>query len=122
LFTIFFTVSGNAQVKAKPKLNELSLDELKIALGHSNKTIRTGKILTLTGLGVSGVGFIIMARNSDSSAGLASGYYTWIAGNITWLIGLPIWISGSSKKNKIMLEMIKFIPLGSTSMELISQK
>jgi hypothetical protein len=112
----------NAQEKTKPKYNELSQDELNLALTKSKKTIKTGKTLTFVGLGVAATGTIILmvegfkAIEGDANGDTASaGAYVALAGGLVMYTGIPVWIVGGSKKKKIELELTKFKSPGSAS-------
>jgi hypothetical protein len=128
-FLLFFVVTGNAQVNSKPKLNELNQDQLNLALTKSKKTTITGIILTLAGLGVTIIGAGIVVdeatkwpgdnynRNRDNT-----GSAMFIIGGTTMCLGIPLWIVGANKKNKIELELVKFNPKGSASINGIGLK
>lgn len=122
-FLFFFVVIGNAQVNKKPKWNELNQDQLSLALEHSSKNIKTGKILTFSGLGVASFGMVVgMAgvietwdnpNSHDNTA--AVGGIALVAGIITVYVGIPIWIVGATRKKNITLELVKYNPKGSAS-------
>jgi hypothetical protein len=129
-FLLFFVVTGNAQVNNKPKLNELTQDQLNLSLTKSKKTIKTGIILTIVGLGVTITGAAIIVNEAnkaptgpvfDENIDL-TGYYVTIIGGAIILAGIPVWIVGASKKNKIELELVKFNPKGSASINGIGLK
>jgi hypothetical protein len=72
---LFLVVTGNAQEKSKSKYSELNQDQLNLALKHSIKTIKTGKILTFVGLGVASIDIAVVffaggfgKSNSNSSS------------------------------------------------------
>jgi hypothetical protein len=129
-FLLFFVTTGNTQVNTKPQLNELSQDQLNLALTKSKKTIKTGKILIYTGAGVEGLGVAIILGSllADFDKGTLDyntgkgGYIIMCCGVGISLIGLPVWIVGASKKHKITLELAKFNPPGSASINGIGLK
>lgn len=118
-FMLFFVVIGNAQENKKSKWSEFNQDQLNLALEHSIKTIKTGKILTFVGLGVASIDMIRVfgggfGKKSDvqSPNDLSVVGY---AGVITMYIGIPVWIVGATRKKNITLELVKFNPIGSAS-------
>jgi hypothetical protein len=126
---VLLTVMCNAQEKKKSKFSELNQDQLNIALTKSKKTIITGKILICTGLGVSSTGIIILMVEGLKALGgeangqtATAGAYALIAGGITMEIGIPVWIVGATKKKNITLELVKFNPKGSASINGIGLK
>ena len=129
-FLFAFVVIGNAQVNTKQQLNDLNQDQLNLALAKSKKTIKTGKILTLTGMSVEGLGLSIVLASliEDINNGTLDyktgkvGIYIMYVGVGTSLIGIPFWISGASKKHKITLELAKFNSPGSASVNGIGLK
>jgi hypothetical protein len=128
--SLFLSVLCNAQENSKPKYNELNQDQLNLALTKSEKTVKTGKILTFVGLGVesSGIAILIYAGSkslldgSDNSNLATAGLCLFGAGGISMLSGIPVWISGANKKHEITLEMLKFHPPGSASINGIGIK
>jgi hypothetical protein len=134
LFTVClfvtFVVTINAQVNSKPKLNELDKDQLNLALKKSKTTVAVGKVLTFGGAFVGSVGMIMamaagvksLEDGSDNTDQALSGATAMIVGSCATLIGIPVWIVGASKKKKIMLELAKFNPPGSASINGIGLK
>ena len=118
-FLLFFVAIGNAQVNKKSKWSELNQDQLNLALTHSTKTAKTGKILTLSGLCVATIG-IVMAL--PFSLGNDDGIIVFGAGIISTSIGIPVWIVGGAKKKNITLELAKFNPKGSASINGVGLK
>ena len=133
-FMAFFAVIGNAQKLNKTNLNELNQDQLNLALTKSIKTIKTCKILTGVGAGLVFTGGILLLddmnkRNNNTGVlgGLptgetAAGLLMLIGGIITEVIGIPIWIKESKRKKDIEIELIKFSPKGSASINGIGLK
>lgn len=120
---LFFVVLGNAQENNKAKLNEFNQDQLNLALKQSLKTIKTGKILTFVGVGSAAIGFVLTANSardiitgSDEAENKAvAGEILFFGGCASIAIGVPVWIVGANKKNKVELELVKFNPKGSAS-------
>jgi hypothetical protein len=117
---LFLVVTGNAQEKSKSKYSELNQDQLNLALTKSKRTIKIGKILTYSGLGFTSIGWVLPFSdfgkhddNTDATAAAADFFFT--AGLITMSIGIPVWIVGATKKRNITLELVKFYPPGSAS-------
>jgi hypothetical protein len=129
-FLFLFVVLGNAQENKKPKWSELNQDQLNLALTKSIGTIRTGEILTITGGSVAGIGGLIMIAagakwlidGSDNTNTATTGFGLFIAGGITMYIGIPVWIVGAVRKKNITLELVKFNPRGSASINGIGLK
>ena len=127
---LFIVVIGNAQVITKPKLNELNQDQLNLALVKSKKTIKTGKIVTFIGLGVTSIGVAILVSEAgkqvtdDNPGGntASSGLNVAIIGGVTTWIGIPVWLAGLNRKKKIEIELVKFNPKGSVSINGIGLK
>jgi hypothetical protein len=117
-------------VNTKPQLNELSQDQLNLALTKSKTIIKTGKTMTFTGVGISCLGIAIglgslmgdIGKGTlDDNTGLGGAIIMCFGGGIS-LIGIPVWIVGASKKHKITLELAKFNPPGSASINGIGLK
>ena len=127
---LFFVVTGNGQVNDKPKLNELNQDQLNFALAKSKTTIKTDKIVTFIGLGVTSIGAAMLISEAgklvtdDNPSGntASSGLNVAIIGGVTTWIGIPVWIAGSNRKKKIEIELVKFNPKGSASINGIGLK
>jgi len=133
-FMAFFAVIGNAQKLNKTNLNELNQDQLNLALTKSIKTIKTCKILTGVGVGLGITGGILLIndmnkRNNNTGVlgGLptgetAAGLLMLTGGIITEVIGIPVCIKESKRKKDIEIELIKFSPKGSASINGIGLK
>jgi hypothetical protein len=124
-FLLFFVVIGNSQENKKSKWSELNQDQLNLALKQSSKTIKIGKILTFSGLGLITIGSGI----AWSEQGKASPNYhnkmviaesTIYAGVITLYTGIPVWIVGATRKKNIIL--VKYQSTGSASINGIGLK
>jgi hypothetical protein len=126
-FLLFFVYTGNAQENNKSKWSELNQDQLNLALTKSKKTIKTGKIITFSGLGVYCIGYIMAMgpnqspdpsydNNSDAGSVIA------VIGGIISYAGIIVWAVGATKKYNINLELAKFNPPGSASINGIGLK
>jgi hypothetical protein len=125
-FLLIFVVIGNAQENKKPKWSELNQDQLNLALTKSKGNIKTGKILTFVGLGTMMFGdaiFIMeMILTGQENPLATTGGKIAIVGEISVFAGIPVWIVGSTRKKKITLELVKFNPKGSASINGIGLK
>jgi hypothetical protein len=123
-FLLFFVVTGNAQEIKKSKWSELNQDQLNLALERSIKTIKTGKILTFSGLGFAFIGSMIawsgQGRHDDNTT--LDGSNAAVAGVIMGYTGITVWIVGASKKKNIQLELAKFKTNGSASINGVGLK
>ena len=102
-------------------VNELTKEQCDLALQQANKTISTGKTLTVIGGGVLIIGAIMYSSGlneivdsstlSDIDKGLdkgIAGAYIGGAGALIACIGVPLWISGESQKSQIEIALVKF--------------
>ena len=129
-FLLFLAFSLNAQMKSKSKYSELNQEQLNLVLQKSQNTVTTGKLVTLIGLGATTIGTTLIIRaatksiidGSDNSNSALSGSYLMIIGSCTTLIGIPVWVIGASRRNQIELELVKFSPKGSASINGIGLK
>ena len=126
-FLLFFVVIGNAQENKKSKWSELNQDQLNLALKHSLKTIKTGKILTFSGLGLAFIGSALAwshqgggSHSHDNMVSIEDN--ALLAGGIIMYIGIPVWIVGATQKKNITLELVKFNPTGSASINGVGLK
>jgi hypothetical protein len=126
---VFFVVIGNAQVNYKMNLNELNQDQLNLALAKSLKSIKTGKTLTFIGAGIIIIGGTIelssVPGGDDPEEVLnkvLGGSLILTCGVVVAAIGIPIWAIGSNRKHKIEIELVKFNPKGSASINGIGLK
>jgi hypothetical protein len=110
----------NAQELQKPprisKYDGLNQDQLNVALTQSLKTKKTGKTLTVIGIGAGTLGGILIATSFHADTwdkGLSTattGALFFEAGLLSAGIGVPLWIVGASNKNKIEIKLAKFGP------------
>ena len=127
---VFLTVVSNAQENTNQNSEKLKQDQLELSLMRASKNIKTGKILTFAGAGASAVGVILfnsgindaLGSDSDEDVKIWGGSLFVICGFVSTVIGVPVWISGSTKKKKITLELAKFNPPGVASINGIGIK
>ena len=119
----------SAQELQKPlrvsKYDGLDKDQLNLALAQSLRTIKTGKTLTFIGIGSAALGGIIFATSINLDDGWSGfekglqkatiGALLFDAGIISAAVGIPIWIVGSSRRNKIEINLAKFGPSASVN-------
>ena len=60
--------------------------------------------------------------NPNAEEKIGGGYVLVLGGLFSTLIGVPVWIVGENKKNKVELELVKFNPNGSASINGIGIK
>lgn len=102
-------------------INELTKEQCDFALEKANKTIKTGKTMTVIGAGACIIGAIMYSSglneivSSTTMSGIdegldkgLAGAYILGAGGIIAGIGIPVWISGESQKTQIEIALIKF--------------
>ena len=93
-------------------VNELTKEQCDLALQKANKTISTGKNMTVVGSGFLIIGAIVYSRGLikiDSSPlfsgkgviEVITGAIIGGTGAIITCIGVPLWISGESQKSQI---------------------
>lgn len=130
LTLVLFTFSVNAQWYYNSfnvsNMNDLNQDQLNLSLTKANQSIKTGQIMTGVGAVVCIIGAVMYSSglsgivNSSTTTGIndnlnkgMAGAYIAGAGGIIACIGIPIWISGSMRKNDIEIALVKFKPTGS---------
>jgi hypothetical protein len=120
-FLIFFTLIGNGQVNKKSYYSELNQDQLNHALQKAKNNITAGVILTVIGLSSVFTGTVLLTEGAvaddlDKSVDMIfAGTFIDIGGGIITLIGIPVWVIGADKKRRIKIELVKFNPTRSTS-------
>ena len=134
---LFFTVTGNAQRNNKKNIDELNQDQLNLELTKSLKKIKSAKIWTGVGAGLGITGGIIIYSgtkkyNSEESSGqfhilnfnegLIAGVPILALGIVTVGLAIPTWMKGSNRKKEIELELVKFNPPGTASINGIGLK
>ena len=120
LVFVVFAFNANSQWYQKygvTNINDLSEEQLQFSLHKAETNLKTGKILTFTGLGASLVGAIIAAnattgifnRNIDETFNqYAYGSILMLGGMGAMAVGIPFWIVGASRRNQIEVALIKF--------------
>ena len=106
---IIFALKANAQIDSKTNLSELNQDQLKLALETSTGNMWVGKIM----IGKNDIG---------PSHETVSGLYLLGGGLLFELVGIPTFLIGSNRKTKIEIELAKFNPKGSASINGIGLK
>ncbi len=101
-------------------INELTESQLDIAMIKAEKTIKTGKTMTILGGLVTVIGCVMYLNNlgniiTDRFENLSSnvnksftGAYIMYGGGIVFSIGVPVWISGGSRKSDIEIARAKY--------------
>ena len=101
-------------------INELSKDQLNMALLKANNTINAGKILTIGGL----IGFVggyiiyttslnnIANGNTLNPGGAEGGALIMWTGAMAAGIGIPLLISGGNRKSDIQIALKKYENVG----------
>jgi uncharacterized membrane protein YidH (DUF202 family) len=131
-FLLFFLIKGNAQIKDKSSIDELNQDSLNIALTESIKSVKTSKIFTLVGAGVGITGAILLIGDSvrRHNQGLESspasepslGSYMTSIGIVTVALALPRWVRHSKHKMALEIELLKYNPIVSASINGVGLK
>ena len=133
-FLVFFTITIDGQIHNNAKINELTQDQLNLALSKSIKTIKAAQIWTAVGIGLVITGSVVLVddlnkRNSNTAilGGLptsetAAGILMVTGGVVTELIAIPVSIKGSKRKKDLEIELVKFNPKGSSSINGIGLK
>jgi hypothetical protein len=133
-FLTLFVAPGFAQVKNKKNLNELNHDQLNLELTKSINKITAAKTWTGIGAGLGIIGGALLIddankrhKSTDFLGGLPTeetggGVLMLVGGIITLGFAIPTWIKASNRKKDIELELIKFRPIGSASINGIGIK
>jgi hypothetical protein len=127
------TVSLNAQSKIEWEFEQMKQDQLNHSLSVAKSTTAVGKVFTLGGFGVQCVGVVLLATSPTEfdpnyPGNLLYATTDWrgggvyLTGLLFTVIGIPVWISGAIQKNRIKLELVKFYPPGSASINGIGLK
>jgi len=102
-------------------INKLSKEQCDLALEKANKTIKTGKAMTIIGAGVCVIGAIMYSSGLNEitssttysgiddgvNKGVAGAYIAGIGGVVAG-IGIPVWISGDAQKSQIEVALVKY--------------
>lgn len=118
ILLILFAVNVNAQwyqrLYGVTNINELNEEQLNIALQLSQQKIKTGKTVTFIGIGSLFLGAVTLTNVSgsdniiDASGNISAGLFFICGGIVTTAIGIPIWITGSNRKNSIEVALTRF--------------
>ena len=124
LITGLFAISVQAQWYSRSygvdNINDLSEVQLNYALQRAESNVKTGKILTFSGIGAFALGTVIgvtalddVFLNWDDSYDNYAGRY--LAGGMLMLLGMgstalgiPFWIVGATRKKKIEVSLLRF--------------
>jgi hypothetical protein len=117
-------------IAQKVNLDTLTIDELNLYKDKAVKLRNTGRILTVSGIGVGVTGFLVAAvyagaHEDDASMGInMSGvgilFISGLSGLTMTLVGASIWTTGGNRKAKAELTLQKFniAPEGSMALGL----
>ena len=124
---VFLTVLCNAQVNNKTNLNELNQNQLNLELTKSLKKVKAAKIWTGVGAGLGITGGLLLYYGSqqgglDGMGPVAIGEFIIAFGIVSVGLAIPTWIKASKRKKEIELEMVKFYPPGTASINGIGLK
>jgi hypothetical protein len=128
---LFFTIIGNTQWYHSQynvsNISELNQDQLNLALSESLKTIKAAENFAGIGVvvGITGTIILIDDRNKRmSNTGILGnlpteetglGALILAGGIITEVISITAWMTRSDRKKDIEIELVKFNPKGSAS-------
>ena len=128
LFLVFgFTLNLTAQILIN--LDTLNIDQLNVRKDEAVKSIKIGKILTFTGIGIIGAGWLtsaiwMIAYEGDPEyheGGFVTLYPFLIGVSIgapTAIVGFIVWSTGSYRKSKAEIAIQKFNIVPENSMAL----
>lgn len=97
-------------------INDLSEVQLNHSLQQAQTNIKTGKILTFTGIGSFALGTVIAASgvneiwsdDNNSSEKMAAGSVLILIDMGSTAVGVPFWIVGASRKKKVEIALLRF--------------
>lgn len=98
-------------------INDLNETQLKYALQRAQANVKTGKILTFSGIGAFTLGTIIAANSLDEFwTGMdESDFDQYVVGSVlmllgigSTLVGVPFWIAGASRRTQVEVALLKF--------------
>jgi len=104
----------------KVNLGTLNIDQLNLYKDKAVTMRNTGRVLTLSGVGVMATGFVIGAvmwntptnNPPDDRHGPLGAFYVICLGGLVGVpctaVGIPLWAVGSSRKAKAELTLRKF--------------
>jgi len=118
LVFVLFVFNANSQWYQKygvTNINDLSEEQLKYSLQKAETNIKTGKILTYTGLGFGIIGIIVGTHatlgifNNELDKTLneyTAGGALILGGMGAMAVGIPFWIVGTSRRNQVEVALI----------------
>jgi hypothetical protein len=97
-------------------INDLSETQLNYALERAQKNVKTGKIMTLSGVGAFSLGMVIVATGLDDIwKDSNNGFDQYVAGSMlmllgmgSTLVGVPFWIVGAHRKKQVEIALLRF--------------
>jgi hypothetical protein len=120
LITGLFAISVQAQWYSRSygvnSINDLTEAQLNYALQRAEVNVKTGKILTFSGIGAFAIGTVIAATavddiltwdDADAGKFVAGGMLMYLGMGST-AVGIPFWIVGSTRKKKIEVSLLRF--------------
>ena len=120
LFTIIVDAQWYQRQYGVNDINELNEEYLKYSLQKAESNVKTGKILTYTGIGLGTVGLILGVHATSriitdpfsswdaELAEVVTGEILLLGGMGTMAVGIPLWSINASRRNKINVALIKF--------------
>ncbi len=104
-------------------INDLSETQLNYALERAQANVKTGKILTWSGVGTFSLGLVIVAISfddlftdwdDDSLDQYLVGSTLVFLGMASTVVGVPFWIAGASRKKQVEIALLRFNPTAYT--------
>lgn len=118
----FLTINVQAQWYSRSfgvdSINDLNEAQLNFLLQRAETNIKTGKILTFTGIGTFAAGTVLAASGVDgfwsdknnNSEKMVAGSLLILMGMGSTAVGVPFWIVGASRKKKVEIALLRFEP------------
>ena len=97
-------------------INDLSEIQLNYALERAQANVKTGKILTYSGIGAFTVGMFIAATgingfwnglDEDDLNRYAAGSVLMLVGMGSTMVGVPFWVAGSHRKRQVEIALLR---------------
>ncbi len=98
-------------------INELSVAQLNYSLQRAEGNVKTGKILTYSGIGVFTVGLFVAGSafnefwegiDKQDQNRLAAGGIMMFAGIGSAAVGIPLWMINSGRKKQVEIALLRF--------------
>lgn len=98
-------------------IDELNQTQLNYALERAEANLKTGKILTYSGIGAFAVGTLVAATgvngfwNGLDEGDLnryAAGSVLMLLGMGSTIVGVPFWVAGSRRKRQVEIALLRF--------------